>query len=354
MQLSAKSRNSIYMAQYMEFCERERAAEDKRVAQYALELQKRELAKAEREANRAVRRLKREERERLALERGSDTESDTSDDEAEKARLLGPVIAYMPIIKLKPNIVDSSACLFLPVDELLSQKWRSLTTFEEKKEENTETIVSETSVDSDNNDLPITKDPSTWNFTEIPNDMDDPVNINIQSSETAVDAAGVIAEMGETSNLIIKKPIEILTSRADLLPPVVKRDTATSKRVLKDKHSPIKPAAMLQLASIHIIYIFLFITALGNGLEIAPSLIPNAGRGVYATKHFKKNAWITEYSGEIITRDTAERRRFDNKHYYIRTVDFQTLIDGIKDAHDGGISFIFLCYDIFKTAWDHY
>ena len=62
--------------------------------------------------------------------------------------------------------------------------------------------------------------------------------------------------MGETSNLIIKKPIEILTSRADLLPPVVKRDTATSKRVLKDNHSPIKPAAMLQLASIHTIYIF--------------------------------------------------------------------------------------------------
>ena len=43
-----------------------------------------------------------------------------------------------------------------------------------------------------------------------------------------------------------------------------------------------------------------------HGLEVAE--IPGKGRGIKATRNFKKGEWLVEYAGEVITRETADSR----------------------------------------------
>jgi hypothetical protein len=39
---------------------------------------------------------------------------------------------------------------------------------------------------------------------------------------------------------------------------------------------------------------------------------------------------VTEFSGETISREEARRRKQRGEHLYIRSIDFHTVIDGIK------------------------
>ena len=41
---------------------------------------------------------------------------------------------------------------------------------------------------------------------------------------------------------------------------------------------------------------------------------------------------ITFYQGHYITREVAEQLRYEGKHYYIRSVERDTLIDGLKEV----------------------
>ena len=77
------------------------------------------------------------------------------------------------------------------------------------------------------------------------------------------------------------------------------------------------------------------LSTLGNGLELGPSSIDGAGRGVFATKPFPKYSYITDYNGRYISREEAEKKRSKGDHYYIRSVDRYTMIDGIQDAKVG-------------------
>jgi hypothetical protein len=44
------------------------------------------------------------------------------------------------------------------------------------------------------------------------------------------------------------------------------------------------------------------------GLEIKPSTIPNAGKGLFAYKDFKKNEFVAPYDGELIDKAEVEKR----------------------------------------------
>jgi hypothetical protein len=72
-----------------------------------------------------------------------------------------------------------------------------------------------------------------------------------------------------------------------------------------------------------------------NGAKVQPSTIPNAGRGVFATRPFVKGSLVTEFAGESITRDEALVRREQGDHLYIRSLDWNTLVDGVKEPVEG-------------------
>lgn len=44
------------------------------------------------------------------------------------------------------------------------------------------------------------------------------------------------------------------------------------------------------------------------GLEVKPSLIESAGKGLFTTRQFEKNEIISEYCGEVLHRDQLEER----------------------------------------------
>ena len=82
---------------------------------------------------------------------------------------------------------------------------------------------------------------------------------------------------------------------------------------------------------------------LGNGVRAAPSRIAGAGLGLFATKDFSKNEWITAYEGERIPRDDAKRLREANKDSHVATLEKGVwAIDGIKKPQEGkgGASFV--------------
>lgn len=84
------------------------------------------------------------------------------------------------------------------------------------------------------------------------------------------------------------------------------------------------------------------VSTIGDGVEVKASTIHGAGRGLFATKRFKKGNIITEFDGEIISRDEALRRRLAREDSHIAGLDFDTQIDGINvQAVDGkgGASF---------------
>src|SRR3982751_2845777 len=83
---------------------------------------------------------------------------------------------------------------------------------------------------------------------------------------------------------------------------------------------------------------------IGNGIAIRESKLPNAGRGAFTTRAFKKGDYITEYGGEVISSDEANVRRGAGHASHIRSISpMHTAIDGRAiPAWDGygGASFI--------------
>jgi hypothetical protein len=93
------------------------------------------------------------------------------------------------------------------------------------------------------------------------------------------------------------------------------------------------------------------------GIDVGPSTIPDAGRGVFATKVFAltflqdsnvtcfwhlhlivvlqvwtRGSFVTEFSGLPLSREEAVARRKIGNHLYIRSIDWDTLVDGIKEV----------------------
>lgn len=71
---------------------------------------------------------------------------------------------------------------------------------------------------------------------------------------------------------------------------------------------------------------------IGNGVELRPSQIPNAGVGLFATRNFERNELITEYEGEQIDWKEAQRRRDQGRDSHIKSLAYgYVAIDGLKD-----------------------
>eukprot|EP01055_Gregarina_sp_Pseudo9_P001101 Gregarina_sp_Pseudo_9__1100@NODE_1717_length_1371_cov_29_033033_g1591_i0_p1_GENE_NODE_1717_length_1371_cov_29_033033_g1591_i0NODE_1717_length_1371_cov_29_033033_g1591_i0_p1_ORF_typecomplete_len435_score63_22SET/PF00856_28/1_4e03SET/PF00856_28/6_6e15_NODE_1717_length_1371_cov_29_033033_g1591_i0311335 len=78
------------------------------------------------------------------------------------------------------------------------------------------------------------------------------------------------------------------------------------------------------------------VATLNYGVEVRDSTIPSAGRGLFASRDFKKGELVTEYVGEIITRDEARRRLRRGMFHYLGTlVTGMYEIDGIKEPQEG-------------------
>jgi hypothetical protein len=86
-------------------------------------------------------------------------------------------------------------------------------------------------------------------------------------------------------------------------------------------------------------------STIGDGVFVAPSKLPNAGRGLFADKAFCKNDVITEYGGEVIDAKEGKRRRAKGQSSHIRSlVPMHACIDGrlvsASSKGEGGASFI--------------
>jgi len=69
---------------------------------------------------------------------------------------------------------------------------------------------------------------------------------------------------------------------------------------------------------------------IGDGLEIKTSTLKNAGNGLFATREYKKNEFITIYEGTYVKWEDAIKKTVGEKSY-IRTLWlFKFVIDGSK------------------------
>jgi hypothetical protein len=73
---------------------------------------------------------------------------------------------------------------------------------------------------------------------------------------------------------------------------------------------------------------------LGDGLRVAPSGIPNSGRGLFTTRFFRRGDLVTEYVGTRISRERALQLKALNLHSHIRSISFHELIDGERDPQE--------------------
>jgi len=72
-----------------------------------------------------------------------------------------------------------------------------------------------------------------------------------------------------------------------------------------------------------------------DGVEIGPSLIPNAGQGLFATREFARNELVTKYEGSIMTdQEARDKCALDPANAsHMRTMDSHHLvIDGLREA----------------------
>jgi hypothetical protein len=85
------------------------------------------------------------------------------------------------------------------------------------------------------------------------------------------------------------------------------------------------------------------IATIGNGVEVKLSNLPNAGRGLFATRDFAFGDLVTEYDGEVIDAAEANARKAANASTHIRSAGPQhAFIDGLHvpdEAWRGGASF---------------
>jgi hypothetical protein len=96
------------------------------------------------------------------------------------------------------------------------------------------------------------------------------------------------------------------------------------------------------------------IAVIGKGVLVRPSDIPAAGLGLFADRDFDRLALITEYSGEVIDRAEAVRRKAAHGAGHLRSLSMMaTVIDGSGPAvagHGGG-AFV---NDVGYTPHDRY
>ncbi len=77
------------------------------------------------------------------------------------------------------------------------------------------------------------------------------------------------------------------------------------------------------------------VPVVGDGVEIRPSTIPNAGNGLFAMKDFHPNDVVTEYWGELIDWETARQLRLQGKDTHIKSLESQaTAISAPTQAYD--------------------
>jgi SET domain-containing protein len=84
------------------------------------------------------------------------------------------------------------------------------------------------------------------------------------------------------------------------------------------------------------------VSTIGDGIEIKESTIPDSGNGLFVTKDFKKNDWITFYDGKEITREEAQSLKERGEQSHVRSLDInRTAIDGLRipEYGRGGASF---------------
>jgi SET domain-containing protein len=73
----------------------------------------------------------------------------------------------------------------------------------------------------------------------------------------------------------------------------------------------------------------------GDGVDIGPSTIPEAGNGVFAARDFEKGEPVTAYEGEIINHAEAQARRSQGHGSHLRTLVSQRwAIDGLRLTPD--------------------
>ena len=74
-------------------------------------------------------------------------------------------------------------------------------------------------------------------------------------------------------------------------------------------------------------------------VKMGESRIPNAGKGLFAMRPFKKNEWICPYGGEHITEKTLDRRYpGDALGAYVEKVDKNTFYDAACRRGIGSIA----------------
>lgn len=62
-------------------------------------------------------------------------------------------------------------------------------------------------------------------------------------------------------------------------------------------------------------------------LEVKPSKIPNAGKGLFTKRDIKKGERVVEYLGEIITDKECNRRAENDQYGYVFYINKQKCID---------------------------
>jgi hypothetical protein len=71
-------------------------------------------------------------------------------------------------------------------------------------------------------------------------------------------------------------------------------------------------------------------------IEVRESAIQ--GRGVYATRRIRKDTWVVQYTGEVITHAEADRRSddeaMDRHHTFLFILDEHTCIDATAHGSD--------------------
>jgi hypothetical protein len=63
------------------------------------------------------------------------------------------------------------------------------------------------------------------------------------------------------------------------------------------------------------------------GLRVKPSTVPDAGKGLFATKEFQEDDWIVPYVGELITENCLVRRYQERTAAYATANGRRTAVD---------------------------
>lgn len=99
------------------------------------------------------------------------------------------------------------------------------------------------------------------------------------------------------------------------------------------------------------------VPTIGTGVCVKNSSIIGAGRGLYACRPFKRGELVTEYAGEIISRDEAQRRAQRGEFQFLGTlVSGMYEIDGLQEPVDGKGAASFINHAASSRAnvkWSH-